>query len=170
MKDYIVIALATLIGFGFGAGSTYYMMKKSIGNDELNIHAIPGSSNPIPGSGLSSGDPSKHPDNQNTPLTQISFKTITYDFGTIHEGDQVRTSFTFTNTGKNDLLISSCTGSCGCTVPTWPKEAIRPGQSGKIEVVFNSAGKEGAQKKSVTVIANTDPPASFLDINANVLK
>ena len=60
-------------------------------------------------------------------------------------------------TFENDLLISDAYGSCGCTVPEWPKEPIAPGQSGVIKVQFNSANRSGLFNKTVTVVANTQP-------------
>ena len=66
------------------------------------------------------------------------------------------------------MLISNAKGSCGCTVPKWPKEAIAPGASGEIQVTFNSRGKKGKQHKSVTLTANTDPANTRLYIKADV--
>ena len=89
--------------------------------------------------------------------TQITFEKDLHDFGEIIQGEKVNTEFKFTNTGKNDLLISDAYGSCGCTVPEWPKEPIAPGQSGVIKVQFNSANRSGLFNKTVTVVANTQP-------------
>jgi hypothetical protein len=86
------------------------------------------------------------------------------------EGEKVSHSFTFTNTGDNDLVISNARGSCGCTVPEWPKEPIAPGKSGKIDVVFNSDGKPGNAIKSVTVSTNTEPATHQLFITGFVKK
>ena len=75
--------------------------------------------------------------------TSIAYGEEVYDFGTITEGEKVTHVFNFTNTGDADLVIVSAKGSCGCTVPEWPKEPIAPGAEGKISVVFNSEGKKG---------------------------
>ena len=88
---------------------------------------------------------------------KITFEKDLHDFGEIIQGEKVNTEFKFTNTGKNDLLISDAYGSCGCTVPEWPKEPIAPGQSGVIKVQFNSANRSGLFNKTVTVVANTQP-------------
>ena len=102
------------------------------------------------------------------PLAGMSFAESEFDFGTINDGDKVKHTFEFTNTGENPLIISDAKGSCGCTVPTWPKEPIAPGATGSIEVEFDSKSKPGAQNKTVTITANTEPAQSFLKIKAQV--
>ena len=82
----------------------------------------------------------------------MTFNKTTHDFGTINEGDKVTTEFSFTNTGNSDLIIVDARGSCGCTVPKYPKNtAIKPGQSETITVSFDSNNKPGMQQKSVTL-------------------
>lgn len=90
-----------------------------------------------------------------TPV--ITFDEMTHNFGNITEGEKVEYSFKFTNTGDRDLLITDATSSCGCTVPEWPKEPIKPGKSSYMKVVFNSAGKEGYTEKEIIIRANTKP-------------
>jgi hypothetical protein len=104
----------------------------------------------------------------NMPETSMHFDQTKFDFGEMNQGDVVHHSFSFTNTGSNPLLITNAVGSCGCTVPTYPKEPIAPGGKGTIEVQFNSAGKKDMQDKTVTLTANTDPPGTVLSIHANV--
>jgi len=81
----------------------------------------------------------------------------------------VLTTFTFTNTGDADLIISNASGSCGCTVPEYPKEPIKPGKTGKLKVSFDSTGKPGMQQKSVTITCNTQQGTDVLTIKANVI-
>lgn len=95
--------------------------------------------------------------NKDIPSSEIKFDEDTFNFGTVIEGEKVAHSFNFTNTGKHDLIISKALGSCGCTVPEWPKEPIRPGQKASIDVVFNSDRRVGKAMKDVTVYANTEP-------------
>ena len=99
----------------------------------------------------------------------LTFKETTHDFGTIKDGEVVKHSFEFTNTGKSPLVIESATSTCGCTVPEPPKDPILPGQSSKIEVQFSSAGKGGTQQmKTVMIKANTQPDITQINIKANV--
>lgn len=108
------------------------------------------------------------------PLTTISFPETIHDFGEIQEGEKVTHEFAFTNTGSNALVISNAKGSCGCTVPDWPREPIPPGESAVIKVQYDSKGKgqpEGrAESKRVTITANTDPANSYLTIKGKVFK
>lgn len=111
----------------------------------------------------------------NTPAvvsnpTTMKMNKMEHDFGTITDDKPVATTFTLTNTGKNPLIISQAKGSCGCTVPTYPKAPIAPGESGTIEVSFNPSGKAGAQNKTVTIIANTEPTNTILNIKSVINK
>lgn len=106
----------------------------------------------------------------NIPKTTMSFADMTHDFGNIQEGDKVSHVFTFSNSGDEPLIINSAKGSCGCTVPEWPKEPIPPGGESQIKVEFNSKGKAGKQTKTVTINANTDPNPTRLTIKADVAK
>ncbi|MBW8684877.1 DUF1573 domain-containing protein [Chitinophaga sp. B61] len=87
----------------------------------------------------------------------MTFDEMAHNFGNITEGERVEYSFKFTNTGNGDLLITDATSSCGCTVPEWPKEPIKPGKTSYMKVVFNSAGKEGYTEKEIIIRANTKP-------------
>jgi hypothetical protein len=104
------------------------------------------------------------------PKTNMSFGENTYDFGTVSEGDKVEHIYKFKNSGNEPLIISNAQGSCGCTVPQWPKEPIAPGKSGEIKVVFDSKGKAGKQNKTVTITANTQPATTTINITGEVLK
>ena len=99
----------------------------------------------------------------------MSFDKTLHDFGTIQEGETVETIFTFTNTGKSDLIIVDARGSCGCTVPEYPKNTpIPPGEMGKIRVSFDSSNKPNMQQKTVTISANTDSGRETIRIKALV--
>lgn len=110
----------------------------------------------------------KESQSANLPATAISFQEMEWDFGVIDEGDSPEHTFYFTNTGDNPLILEKCKGSCGCTVPTCPKEPIPPGGTGEILVKFNSKNKKNKQTKKVTVTANTDPIQTILTIKADV--
>ncbi len=100
----------------------------------------------------------------------IKFETTEHDFGDIMEGEKVSYSFKFNNVGKNDLVITSVSTTCGCTVTDFPKDPLKPGESGTIEVTFNSSGRSGKQVKVITVATNANPSMSQLTIKANVKK
>lgn len=102
------------------------------------------------------------------PTTTIQYEQEKFNFGTCDEGEIVKHIFKFKNTGNEPLIISNAKGSCGCTVPTWPKEPVPPGGTSDIKVEFNSKGKPGAQSKRVTVTANTIPTETFLEISGEV--
>ena len=98
----------------------------------------------------------------------LTFDTKEHDFGQITQGDQVTYNFKFKNTGEADLFITSARGTCGCTVPEYPKEAVKPGESGKIKVSFNSAGKRGQTGKSVFLTCNTKDGKEELKIKSTI--
>jgi hypothetical protein len=122
------------------------------------------STNPGQQGGGSTGELSK-----SRNKTTIQWEKTEHDFGTIKQGDAVEYSFKFTNTGSEPLIIEDAKGSCGCTIPKKPDGPVMPGKSDYIKVKFNSAGKLNAQRKTVTITANTEPITSQLAITANVL-
>lgn len=88
------------------------------------------------------------------PRAKLVFDQPTHDYGFIMQGDKVKHDFNFRNIGDDDLLITRVKPSCGCTTPSYPKEVIPPGGSGKISVVFDSAGKLGRQIPKIDVYTN----------------
>lgn len=108
------------------------------------------------------------------PITTIDFEETEHDFGMVMEGEKVVHEYKFTNTGDEPLIISNAKGSCGCTVPDWPREPIAPGESNTIKVQFDSKNKGkvggGLQSKRVTITANTDPVNTYLTIKGKVDK
>lgn len=103
-------------------------------------------------------------------LPKFSFTQDSYDFGKIKQGEKVSYSFTFKNTGKTPLIISSASASCGCTVPSYPEEPIQPGEESKIDIVFDSSNKMGMQTKTVTIVANTIPNTKVLYLRGEILE
>ena len=87
---------------------------------------------------------------------EIKFDKLTHDFGTFSESSPVVTCvFTFTNVGEQPLVINQAMASCGCTVPEYTKDAVKPGEKGEIKVTYNGTGKfPGHFKKSITVRTN----------------
>lgn len=101
-------------------------------------------------------------------VAKMEFKETAYDFGTVNEGTMVKKTFEFTNVGKVPLLISDSRSTCGCTVTDYPKEPIAPGESGKIDVNFNTIKKTKRQKKVVTITANTYPAETKVHVEGYV--
>ncbi|MGB0881375.1 MAG: DUF1573 domain-containing protein [Vicingaceae bacterium] len=100
--------------------------------------------------------------------TNIAFADMNHNFGTIEQDTKNTKIFTFTNTGSEPLIIEDAKGSCGCTVPVYPKEPIKPGDTGEIEVVYSPGKQQGNQNKTITITANTNPITTTLNISANV--
>jgi hypothetical protein len=103
--------------------------------------------------------------NPNAP--EITFETETVDYGTIKQGDEGSRDFKFKNTGKEPLVISNAKGSCGCTVPTWPKEPIMKGQTAVIKVHYDTK-RVGAFTKSVTIESNAKTNPKVINIKGTV--
>lgn len=150
MKRVIYLAsVAALIGFSScGSEAKAPVEDVPISTDIINV-------------------PSEADDNK--PLAAFEFENIVYEFGEITQGEKVQTTFKFTNSGEVDLIISDAKGSCGCTVPVYPRNPIAPGEEAEIEVVFDSNGKMGQQNKTVILIANTKPNTTVLALKGNVL-
>lgn len=84
----------------------------------------------------------------------IAFQSEVFDFGTIEEGPSADHVFTFTNTGKEPLVIQRVQPSCGCTTPDWTKEPVAPGKSGMIKASYGTQGRPGHFEKTMTVFTN----------------
>ena len=101
---------------------------------------------------------------------KISFEKTEHDFREIMEGEVVEYAFKFTNIGNKDLVITSHTTTCGCTVPEYPKGAIAPGEGGVIKVAFNSKNKTGFNNKTITISTNASERDVVLIIKAKVIE
>ena len=102
-------------------------------------------------------------------VAQMSFESELYNFGEVLEGDVVKHTFKFTNTGKVPLIINGARSTCGCTVPDWPREPIPPGESGVIGVKFDTKNKKNNQNKPITITANTYPAQTKVYIEGFVI-
>ena len=107
--------------------------------------------------------------NDHEKIPVFEFDETDFNFGTVNEGEIVDHNFKFTNTGNAPLIINRATASCGCTVPSPPKDPILPGQTGTIHVRFNSHNKENQQVKTITIEANTTPAITKLQIHGFVV-
>ena len=101
-------------------------------------------------------------------LPEMTFDEDLHDFGVVVQGEKIRKTYHFTNTGKSELIITSAKGSCGCTVPSYPRKPIKPGEKGTIEVAFDTKDKEGKQHKKVYIVANTDPATNVIAIKGEI--
>lgn len=143
-KLVLIIAVAFLASCSESASSKIDSSKQ-VKKKELSLDQVDQKTNPV-----------------------MTFESSEWNFGEIMQGDVVEHSFVFTNTGSDPLIISSAKGSCGCTVPEWPKAPIAPGESGEIYVKYNSKGKKGKQNKRVTLTTNMTPSQQVVYVKGQV--
>ena len=101
---------------------------------------------------------------------EIKFDNLTHNFGKFSEKEPVvKCTFKFTNTGNAPLVIHQAIASCGCTVPSYTKDPIKPGEKGKIDVTYNGKGKfPGHFSKTITVYSNAKNSPVVLTIKGSV--
>ncbi|MEZ5198882.1 MAG: DUF1573 domain-containing protein [Bacteroidales bacterium] len=104
--------------------------------------------------------------NPNAPIAE--FEKLVHDYGTIEQHGDGNCEFRFTNTGKEPLILSNVRSSCGCTVPTWPRQPVLPGQSEVIKVKYDTK-RVGTINKSITVYSNGKVSPISLKIKGNIL-
>ena len=105
--------------------------------------------------------------NNDPNAPEIVFETEVHDFGTIEYGGNGTYDFKFSNTGKSPLIISNARGSCGCTVPKWPKEPVGKGQSASINVQYDTK-RPGPFTKTVTINSNAKSATKVITIKGTV--
>lgn len=103
------------------------------------------------------------------PMPVMTFEQTEVDYGSIEQGSDPYRSFVFTNTGEAPLIIKSARGSCGCTVPEYPKEPIMPGEKSEIKVRYDT-NRLNAFSKTITLTTNADPNQVILRVKGNVVK
>ena len=145
MKYIYIAVLGALLTVSCGGGKS----------EEVNVDLI---NNPQSASGYDTS----------AKMPVITFDQDLHDFGRLSAGESISYGFHFRNTGDADLVISSCSATCGCTVANDPKDRIAPGGDGYVTVTFKSAGKAGQQYQEVTVITNAQPASTVLRITAKV--
>lgn len=153
MKNRWIVGFLILLSFSGGISSC-----KNGGNnsDSVSTDLI---NNPITASG----------ENVNQALPEFKFQFEDHDFGVIIQGEKVSYTFKYKNVGEADLLISNVSASCGCTVPTYDKRPVAPGEEGSVEVVFDSSGRSGKQRKTITVLSNAQPNTKKLIITGEII-
>lgn len=98
----------------------------------------------------------------------MKFTEETHNFGKIAQNKPVTTEFVFTNTGKEPIVISNVSASCGCTTPSYTKEPVLPGKTGTIKATYNAAAM-GPFNKSITVFSNSESPTLTLFLKGEVV-
>lgn len=102
-------------------------------------------------------------------LGKFKFKEETHDFGDVPDGPKAECDFEFRNVGKTPIIISEAHGSCGCTVPDWPKEPVKPKHKAKIHVAYNTAGRVGPINKDIIITSNAQQGTMKLHITGMVM-
>jgi len=147
----IILSLGILL---LSASVTMAQHKKHKNDDDKQTVAPTTTTNATPSTTLKPDD--------------MAFKDATHDFGTIVEGPDATTEFTFKNNGKEPIIIQKAQPSCGCTVPSYSSEPVVPGATGTINVAFHTKGKANAFTKTITVVSNAG--TKVLTIKGNVEK
>ncbi|RIA10595.1 uncharacterized protein DUF1573 [Flavobacteriaceae bacterium MAR_2010_72] len=110
---------------------------------------------------------------QNAKATEkagvLSFETEEIDYGTINQNDNGVKTFKFTNTGAAPIVITHVKTSCGCTVPTYSKTPILAGETGEIEIKYDT-NRIGAFTKTITIVSNASEPSKIIKIKGNIHK
>ena len=106
---------------------------------------------------------------QDTGKAVIVFKEYEHSFGKVDEGEKISYVFNFENTGTGNLVIQNVITSCGCAVSKYDRKPIAPGKTGKLEVIFDTSGRNGPQTKTITVKSNATVPGIILKITAEVV-
>lgn len=134
MKDFLFAALLLVSGFGYAQVATP-------NNKPVKV-------TPVEAQG-------KTKDAKNEKAAEIRFDAISHDFGVISGNEPAKCTFTFTNTGTAPLIIHQAIATCGCTVPNYSKDPVKPGEKGQIEVTYNGrAGGMGHFMKGINVRSN----------------
>jgi len=171
VKSGLIVAIAiltlvnTVVLLTSDSGVSYE--RTAVANDNASSNAAM-SSTVANTADMNAQDAAFVPETPQMDPTSISFEKMEHDFGAIEQNTTNPYTFKFTNTGTEPLLISDAKGSCGCTVPDYPKQPIMPGETGEIKVVYSPGKQKNMQTKTVTLTANTEPATTVLRIKANV--
>ena len=160
MKKLVLLTLPTLLLFSCGEGKTHQTSSRIA------------TENPTLSEGTTNSIASKGIEIPVGSLSSMEFEEIEFDFGNVFYPSENLHTFRFKNTGTEPIIIVSAKASCGCTIPKKPEEPVMPGEYGELDVIFRpKAGQQGTPvTKRITVIANTTPKETYLNIKSNVLK
>ena len=166
--NIVIVAMLGILLYKSFSGPSHSNMQLNAQNLSANK---PGATNPA--QTVQPIDPNAQPAQTDVvdpaTATKVEFKAAEFNFGTVKAGAKVSHVFKFRNTGDKPLVIKDAHASCGCTVADWPHDPIPPGGVGEIKSVFDSAGKQGLQTKTITVTANTIPAKTELLIKGEVI-
>lgn len=171
MKKQVVYAMligATVFGFTSCNDSG---MEERVSKLEQRVATLEGSGAQTQSpSAASKPSPTKVSNVQEVtgPAAKFEFEEKEFDFGSIKDGDVVEHTFKFKNVGETPLVIQNASATCGCTVPDYSRKPIPVGETGEVQVKFNSQGKVGVQNKTVTITANTKPATTTVKIKGTV--
>ena len=104
-----------------------------------------------------------------TEAGKFAFKEETHDYGEVPEGPAAEYDFVFKNKGDRPIIITEAHGSCGCTIPEWPKEPVLPGKKGIIHVKYNTQGRPGPISKEIYISSNAEQQNMTLHIRGTVV-
>ena len=107
--------------------------------------------------------------NVTTEAGKFAFKEETHDYGEVPEGPAAEYDFVFKNKGDRPIIITEARGSCGCTIPEWPKEPVLPGKKGIIHVKYNTQGRPGPISKEIYISSNAEQQNMTLHIRGTVV-
>lgn len=138
MKKIILSAAVLVLSLGAYAQNN---TPKPVENGAINV------ANVASGTPMQSQASSLKPEN-------MYFKENIHDFGTIQEGPGAEYEFEFTNTGKEPIIISNVSASCGCTTPSYSKDPVLPGKKGKIKALYNTQGRVAPFTKTISITSN----------------
>jgi len=165
MKKIFLFALPTLFLFACGSEET----TSDSNSNESSLVAV---ENPIGDNTANNTVSLNEKETPVGPTTSIEFMESEFNFDNVFYPSENMHTFKFKNTGNVPLTIISATASCGCTIPNKPEEPILPGEIGELDVIFRpKEGQAGTHvTKKITVVANTEPKETYLQIEAEVLK
>ena len=147
--------------------------EESSDNDASGSNSVIGTENPVDDGAVTTTNTVVESSKiEGMPTTAIEYFDLKHNFGNVFYPSDNKFTFKFKNTGNAPLVIDKATASCGCTVPNKPEEPIAPGEIGELDVIFRPKSGQVGQTvtKKITVVANTTPKETFLEITAKVLE
>jgi hypothetical protein len=164
-KGFLYLFAATML---ISCGGEETQEEESTGGGSIIGNPNPEEGGSINSNGNSDGQSG---DEDAVATTSIEYFDLKHNFGNVFYPSDNKFTFKFKNTGEAPLIIDQATASCGCTIPNKPEEPILPGEIGELDVIFRPKSGQVGQDvtKKITVVANTNPKETYLEITAKVL-